>query len=107
VTVSERLLGLPDNRADAVRHRRARHTRRVERAGRIAAPKSRRKRTPRRRYNVTLSAERGTEMQFTAIPAGSIGTRTVALVIIILAVGSLVRFARSERFMVDGNRSSF
>jgi cell division septal protein FtsQ len=40
-------------------------------------------------------------MQFTAIPAGSIGTRTVALVIIILAVGSLVRFARSERFMVD------
>jgi hypothetical protein len=101
VTISERALGFPDNRADAVRARRARKTRQVERAGRIEAPKSRRKRTPRRRYNVTLSAERGTEMQFTAIPAGSVGTRTVALVIMILAIGSLLRFSRSDRFVVD------
>ena len=101
MTISERALGLPDKRADAVRARRARKTRQVERAGRIEAPKSKRKRTPRRRYNVTLSAERGTEMQFTAIPAGSVGTRTIALVIMILAIGSLLRFSRSDRFMVD------
>ncbi len=100
MTVSERALGLPDNRADAVRARRARKTQRVERAGRIETPKTRRKKTPRRRYNVTLSAERGAEMQFTAIPAGSIGTRTIAILIIILAIAGLMQFARAEQFKV-------
>ena len=101
MTVSGRALELPDNRAEAVRARRARKPRRVERAGRIQTPKSKRKRTPRRRYSVTLAAERGAEMQFMAIPAGSVGTRLFSLAVMILAVGSLVRFARSERFMVD------
>lgn len=100
MTVSERIIGLGDNRADAVRARRARKTRQIERAGRIETPKPRRKRTPRRRYNVTLSAERGAEMQFHIIPAGSVGTRSIALVIVLLALGSLVRFARSDHFKV-------
>ncbi len=98
MTVSERALGLTDNRADAVRERRARRTRRVERAGRIQVPKQKRKRTPRRRYSVTLSAERGAEVQLTA---GGLGTRVFSLVIAILAIGNLIRFARSEQFKVD------
>ncbi len=98
MTVSERALGLTDNRADAVRERRARRTRRVERAGRIQVPKQKRKRTPRRRYSVTLSAERGAEVQLTA---GGLGTRVFSLVVAILAIGNLIRFARSEQFKVD------
>jgi cell division septal protein FtsQ len=100
VTVSERALGLSNSRADAVRERRARKTRRVERARRIDTPKPKRKRIPRRRYRVTLAAERGAEMQFAAIPAGSLGARVVSAAILILAIGSLLRFARSERFKV-------
>jgi cell division septal protein FtsQ len=100
VTVSERALGLSNNRADAVRERRARKTRRVDRARRIETPKPKRKRTPRRRYRVTLAAERGAEMQFAAIPAGSLGARTVSVIVLILAIGSLFRFANSERFKV-------
>ncbi|TFH36472.1 MAG: FtsQ-type POTRA domain-containing protein [Anaerolineales bacterium] len=101
MTTSEQALGLGENRADAVRERRVRQTRRVERADRIQTPKPKRKRTPRRRYSVRLGAERGAEMQFVAIPAGSVGTRLFSLVIAILSIGSLVRFARSERFRVD------
>lgn len=99
MTVSERALGLAsDRRADAVRERRARRTRRVERAGRIQMPKQKRKRTPRRRYSVTLSAERGAEVQLTA---GGLGTRVFSLVIVLLALGSIIRFARSDQFKVD------
>ena len=101
MTVSDRVLGLPDNRADAVRARRARKTRQVERAGRIQAPKPKRKRQARRQYSVTLTAERGAEMQFMALPAGSVGSRLFSLAVVLLAVGSLIRFARSERFRVD------
>ncbi len=100
MTISERALGLPDRRADAVRARRARKTRQVERAGRIEAPRAKRKRTPRRRYSVTLPVERGAEMQFAMIPAGSVGTRAVALVVIIFALGTLLRFSRAEQFKV-------
>lgn len=97
MTVSERALGLVNNRADTVRERRVRRTRRVERAERIQVPKQKRKRTPRRRYSVTLSAERGAEVQLTA---GGLGTRVFSMFIVILALGSLIRFTRSDQFKV-------
>ena len=63
MSVGDRAFGAPENRADQVRARRVRKTRKIERAGRFKTTKPRRNKRARRRYAVPVSADNGTEIQ--------------------------------------------
>ncbi len=100
MTVSENTLGVPQNRADRVRARRLQRTRQVERPKRIDRNKSRRKASPRRRYDVALGAERGAEIQVRVVPSGFLGTRTLSFGLFVFAILSLFQFMNAERYQV-------
>lgn len=91
MTVSDRILGGPRTRAERVRARRARQARRVESvAADLAHPKLRKRRHPRRRFDVALPIELGAEIRLPALPALRLGPRFISLVLLLL-VGYLIQ----------------
>ena len=100
MSVSERALGLPQSRADQVRARRARKEQRVERPEKFEAKRPRRTKRARRRYDLSLSQEHSTQIQFIALPAGYVGQRLFAGAVLILAVMGLVRFIHAPGYRV-------
>jgi len=100
MSVGERTLGIPQSRADEVRARRARKEQRVERPEKIQAEKPRRAKRVRRRYDLSLSHEYNTQIQLTALPAGFLGQRVFAGVVMVLAVLGLIRFINSPGYRV-------
>ncbi|MEJ2011988.1 MAG: FtsQ-type POTRA domain-containing protein [Anaerolineales bacterium] len=101
MSVGERTLGIPQSRADQVRARRARKEQRIERPGKLERqrPKKRSKRA-RRRYDLSLSQEYNTQIQLTALPAGYVGQRLFAGIVLVLAVLGLARFMSSPGYRV-------
>ncbi len=92
MTVGDRILGGPRTRAERVRARRARQTRRVETvASDLAQPKPRKRRSrhPRRRFDVALPIELGAEIRLPAMPAVRVGPRFVSLLLLVF-VGYLL-----------------
>jgi len=100
VTVGERTLGIPGSRADEVRARRVRDKRSVERPGKLKEVKPKRSRRMRRRYDLELSREHNTQIQLTALPAGFVGQRMFAAVVMVLAVMGLIRFFNAPGYEV-------
>lgn len=90
MTVSDRILGGPRTRAERVRARRARQARRVESvAADLAHPKLRKRRHPRRRFDVALPIELGAEIRLPALPALRVGPRFISASLLVF-VGYLV-----------------
>lgn len=95
MTVSDRILGEAQTRAEKVRARRAREQRKLER---LRAPepvrrRRRRRRQPRRRLDLPLPAELGAEIRLPALPRLKPGPRLVSglfLVLIGLSVRALL-----------------
>lgn len=100
MTVGERTLGIPGNRADQIRARRVRKTRDVMRPEKVKGSKPKRSRRMRRRYDVELSREQNTQIQLTALPAGYVGQRMFSAILILLAVMGLVRFFNAPGYQV-------
>lgn len=91
MTVADRILGDAQTRAERVRARRARQARELEPlAGGVEAPKRRRRRHPRRRYDLALPAELGAEIRLPAVPAVRFGPRLVSVTLTVL-IGLIVR----------------
>jgi len=100
MSVGERTLGIPPSRADQVRARRARKEQRVERPEKLQAKRPKRARRARRRYDLSLSQEHGTQIQLVALPAGYLGQRLFAGLVLILAVLGLIRFVNAPGYRV-------
>jgi len=100
VTVSESALGQPGRRSDQVRARRARTTKKVERAARDIMPRQPRKRRARRRYDISLSEEMGTELQLPAVPRLKIGARMFTIVVLAVGIWGVQRIVASDSFTV-------
>lgn len=86
MTVGDRILGGPRTRAERVRARRARQERELESiAGDLAPPsKKRKRRHPRRRFDVALPVELGAEIRLPALPALKVGPRLVSFILLAL-----------------------
>lgn len=79
MTIGQRLLGEARTRAEEVRARRASQARKMEPlAEQPTKRKSKRKRQPRRRYDLALPVGLGAEMRLPAIPALKAGPRLVS-----------------------------
>lgn len=92
MTVSDRILGGPRTRAERVRARRARKERKLQNPTGDLSPRKRsrrRKRHPRRRFDVALPVELGAEIRLPALPALRTGPRLVSFLLLAL-VGYLL-----------------
>jgi hypothetical protein len=101
MTVNEGALGEARRRSDQVRARRARRVRKVERAADSLRTSSPRKRSLRRRHDVMVPGELGTEMQLPAMPSLHLGPRLFSVAILGFCMWSLVRFLNADRFAVS------
>ncbi len=102
MTLREQPLEGMRTRADNVRARRARIERTVEPAPRRVLKKGpRRRRAPRRRYDVQLHAQQGAEMQLPALPMVRVGPRLLSAALLLLLAWGLGEFLSAERFLVD------
>jgi hypothetical protein len=94
VTVTDRILGGAQTRAEKVRARRARQARRAEPLASVTKRRSKRSRRrrshPRRRYDLALPVELGAEIRLPAIPALRVGPRLASAVLLAL-VGLVLR----------------
>jgi hypothetical protein len=100
MSVGEQTLGIPQSRADQVRARRARREQRIERPGRLERQRPKRSKRARRRYDLSLSREYSTQIQLTALPAGYVGQRLFAGIVLVLAVLGLIRFVNAPGYRV-------
>ncbi len=96
MTVEQRSLGRPQTRADKVRARRARQFRKVEPLAR--APKPKRSRRLRRRYDLAIPSELGAEVRLPAIPMLSIGARWLSLLLLGLTLWGIYRLYSDPAF---------
>ncbi|MFP3854241.1 MAG: cell division protein FtsQ/DivIB [Anaerolineales bacterium] len=93
MSVGNQLFGDAQTRAEKVRARRARQRREQQRISDKLKPApagKRRKRRPRRRYDLTLPVELGAEIRLPALPAIKPGPRLISLLMTIL-MGLLIR----------------
>ncbi|MCK5054852.1 MAG: FtsQ-type POTRA domain-containing protein [Anaerolineales bacterium] len=109
MSVGDRAFGVPENRADQVRARRVRKVRKVERAGRFKTTKPRRNKRARRRYDVPVSADHGTEIQLTGISGAHFGSRLFSIVLLGASLWMIVRFMQAPTYkagmpMIDGQQ---
>ena len=109
MSVGDRAFGVPENRADQVRARRVRKVRKVERAGRFKTTKPRRSKRARRRYDVPVSADHGTEIQLTGISGAHFGSRLFSIVLLGASFWMIVRFVQAPTYiagmpMIDGQQ---
>ena len=109
MSVGDRTFGAPENRADQVRARRARKVRKVERAGRFKTTKPRKSKRARRRYDVPVSADHGTEIQLTGISRAHFGSRLFSIVLLGASFWMIVRFVQAPTYkagmpMIDGQQ---
>ncbi len=110
MTLSERSMESVRTRADSVRARRARVERKIEPAPRdVLKKKPRRRKQPRRRYDVQLHPQQGTEMQLPALPMVRLGPRLLSAMLLLLLAWGLGEFLSADRFLVQslnvsGNR---
>lgn len=103
MTVGDRILGGPRTRAERVRARRARQARKAEAvSGELKLPKRsrRRKRHPRRRYDIALPVELGAEIRLPALPALRTGPRLLSLLLLTLVGYLLYALMTSPAFFV-------
>ncbi|MCK5635555.1 MAG: FtsQ-type POTRA domain-containing protein [Anaerolineales bacterium] len=98
MSVSERAFGIPENRADKVRARRVQKTRKVERAGRIKKTKPRANKRARRRYDVLVSADVGTEIQLTGISGAHFSSRVFSIVLFGACLWMIARFVQAPTY---------
>jgi hypothetical protein len=110
MTLSERPMESVRTRADSVRARRARVERTIEPAPRdVLKKRPRRRKKPRRRYDVQLQPQQGTEVQLPALPVVRVGPRLLSAMLLLLLAWGLGEFISADRFLVqslnvDGNR---
>ena len=107
MSVSERAFGAPQSRADQVRARRVRKTRKVERPGRIKKAKPRTNKRARRRYDVLVSADAGADYQLTGISGARLGSRLLSIVSLGVSLWMIARFIQAPTYyagmpMIDG-----
>lgn len=100
MTVSESTLGQRGSRSDQVRARRARTTKKIERAAREIMPKQPQKRRARRRYDVSISEEMGTEFQLPAVPTVRVGSRLLSFALLAVSIWGVQRIVASDSFKV-------
>lgn len=99
MTLGEGVLLRPRTRAERVRARRARERRRRERPAKVGRP--RRRRRPRRRYDVALPVTLGAEMQLPALPALRVGPRLLTLALLVLTLWGGWRVLSGPTFWVE------
>jgi hypothetical protein len=110
MTLGERSIESLRTRADNVRARRARVERTIEPAPReVLKKRPHRRKQPRRRYDVQLQPQQGTEMQLPALPAVRVGPRLFSAMLLLLMAWFLGEFLSADRYLVrslnvDGNR---
>jgi len=101
MTLSEQPMESMRTRAENVRARRARVERTVEPVPRRELKKSpRRRRTPRRRYDLQLRSQQGAEVQLPALPRLHMGPRLLSAGLLLLLAWGLGEFLSGERYLV-------
>ncbi len=101
MTLSEQSMESMRTRAESVRARRARMERTIEPVPRRELKKSpRRRRTPRRRYDLQLRSQQGAEVQLPALPRFHTGPRLLSAGLLLLLAWGLGEFLSAERYLV-------
>jgi predicted transcriptional regulator len=101
MTLSEQPLERMQTRADSVRARRARVERTIEPAPRRELKKRRRRRTPRRRYDLQLRSGQGAEVQLPALPTFRMGPRLLSAALLLVLSWGLGEFLSADRYLVE------
>ncbi len=101
MTLSEQPMESMRTRAESVRARRARVERTIEPVPRRELKKNpRRRRAPRRRYDLQLRSQQGAEMQLPALPRFHTGPRLLSAGLLLLLAWSVGEFLSAERYIV-------
>ncbi len=109
MSVSERAFGVPESRADRVRARRVRTIRKVERAGRFKKTKPRRNKRARRRFDIPVNADVGTEIQLTGISKAHYSSRLFSIVLLGVSFWMIAKFVQAPTYyagmpLIDGQQ---
>jgi hypothetical protein len=95
VSVDERALGAPRTRAERARLRRARQDTLFEALPRLRRARPKRRKTPRRRYDLALPVELGAEIRLPAIPVIHPGPRLFSASLLLVTIWILTQVLRA------------
>jgi hypothetical protein len=100
MTVAERLLGLPASRSERVRARRAQVLRTYEPASPLEPPRLRKRKSLRRRYDLTLPLEARPMVRLPAVPVVHWGPRLLSAAMLAVCLAGLRQVLASDGFAV-------